>query len=304
MSLYVINIDKPLRWTSNDVVRFLKRKLKEKKIGHLGTLDPLATGVLPVFIGKATKLISVFNHTEKTYRAILKLGESTNTFDAEGTVLEKKEVFHLSEAEIKNVISKYQGRLIQSTPAYSAIKIEGVPAYRLARQGKEVPCKQKEVWIHDLELEEITLPLVRIKVTCSKGTYIRSLANDIGKDLNVGAHLFALQRLACGTWFTMENSCTIEALEAVEDHRNLPYLNPATLLAHLHTVVVDSKMRDHLGCGRFLEISPQCLQLKHELMEDTSSLTKAIDQDQKLIAIGNLIQKPEYYQFNPSKIFI
>ena len=131
----IINIDKPKGWTSYDVVRLIKRKFKEKKVGHLGTLDPMATGVLPIFLGKATRLIPLFNESDKTYRAILKFGESTDTFDTEGSVTNTFDIKNLNSEDINKSVQSFQGEHPQVTPVFSATKIKGIPSYKLARQG-------------------------------------------------------------------------------------------------------------------------------------------------------------------------
>ena len=196
--LRIINIDKSKGWTSFDVFRLIKRKFKENKVGHLGTLDPMATGVLPLFLGKATRLIPLFNESDKTYRAVCKFGESTNTFDAEGSVTNTCETRYLKSEEIKKSVKLFQGEQLQETPAFSATKINGIPAYKLARQGLKIPKKTRFVIFHDLVVESIDLPYVQIRIHCSKGTYIRSFANDLGHLLKVGAHLTSLKGCPVG----------------------------------------------------------------------------------------------------------
>ena len=146
----IINIDKPKGWTSFDVVRLIKRELKEKKVGHLGTLDPMATGVLPVFLGKATRLIPLFNEADKTYRAVCKFGESTDTFDAEGSVTNTCETRYLNSEEIKKSVKLFQGEQLQKIPAYSATKINGIRSYKLSRQGLKLPKHTRHFIFHKL----------------------------------------------------------------------------------------------------------------------------------------------------------
>ena len=149
--LRIISIDKPKGWTSFDVVRFVKRQFQEKKVGHLGTLDPMATGVLPVFLGQATRLIPLFNNVDKTYRAVCKFGESTDTYDAEGTITQTLDSSFLNPQEVKKAVYSFLGQQEQQTPAFSAAKVNGVPAYKLARQGLEVPVKIRTVTFHELQ---------------------------------------------------------------------------------------------------------------------------------------------------------
>ena len=214
--LGILNIDKPKGWSSFDVIRFLKRLFNEKKAGHLGTLDPLASGVLPVFLGKGTRLIPYFNETDKIYRAHIHLGIRTDTFDAEGKILEEKECPEFSKKELESALDSFRGRHLQSVPAFSAVKIEGKRAYHLARQGKVLKMPKREVEFLELELEEVQLPYLQLRIHCSKGTYIRSLAEDLGSKLKVGAHLSGLVRLQRGKHFLLENTRSPEALEKLD----------------------------------------------------------------------------------------
>ena len=234
--LRIINVYKPKSWTSFDVVRLIKRKFKENKVGHLGTLDPMATGVLPIFLGKATRLIPLFNESDKTYRAVCKFGESTDTFDAEGSVTNTCETRYLNSEEIKKSVKLFQGEQLQETPAFSATKINGIPAYKLARQGLKIQNKTRSVNFHELVVESIDIPYVQIWIRCSKGTYIRSFANDLGHLLKVGAHLTSLERLACGKWFRADNSVTVEKLEKMDMVNKIPWIYPIEILNHFYTL--------------------------------------------------------------------
>ena len=251
----IINIDKPKGWTSFDVVRLIKRKFKESKVGHLGTLDPMATGVLPVFLGKATRLIPLFNESDKTYRAICKIGESTDTFDAEGTVTNTYDTKYLKSEDINNTVKLFQGKQLQETPAFSAKKLNGIPAYKLARQGLDIPKKTKSVIFHELVVESIDIPYIQVKVHCSKGTYIRSFANDLGHLLKVGAHLTSLERLSCGEWFRTDNSVSVEELEKMNMENNIPWIYPTEILNNFYTLKANSRMIDGIKHGRAVQIS-------------------------------------------------
>lgn len=200
----VLYFNKPLGWTSFDLVnkfRYkLSRKLKVKKIkvGHAGTLDPLATGVMILCTGKATKRIDEFQYQTKEYVATLRLGETTPSFDLETEVDGTYPTEHITEKLVRETLQGFVGKIQQVPPVYSACKIEGKRAYEFARKGEEVALKSKELVIDEMELLEYDLPVVKIRVVCSKGTYIRALARDIGQALNSGAHLTALERTRIG----------------------------------------------------------------------------------------------------------
>ncbi len=200
----VLYFNKPLKWTSFDLVnkfRYkLSRKLKVKKIkvGHAGTLDPLATGVMIVCTGKATKRIDEFQYQTKEYVATLKLGETTPSFDLEKEIDEVYPTEHITREEVERVLQSFVGTIQQIPPVFSACKVEGKRAYELARKGEEVELKSKTLVIDEMELLECNLPVVKIRVVCSKGTYIRALARDIGVALQSGAHLIALERTRIG----------------------------------------------------------------------------------------------------------
>ncbi len=191
----VLNINKPLGITSFDVVRKIKKLIWQKKVGHCGTLDPEASGVLPICIGKATKAIEFIMENNKEYIAKLKLGVTTDTYDREGAILTEKEV-HCTPNQIIEVVNKFMGEIEQIPPMYSALKVNGKKLYELARQGIEVERAARKINIHNIEILSIELPFVEIKVNCSKGTYIRSLCYDIGESLGCGAMMWSLDRTA------------------------------------------------------------------------------------------------------------
>ncbi len=189
----ILNVYKEKGYTSHDVVALLRGILKQKKIGHTGTLDPLAEGVLPVCLGTGTKLCDMLTDREKEYEAILLLGISTDTQDITGTVLQKKEV-NLPEKAVEQAVFSFLGEYNQIPPMYSAIKVEGKKLYELAREGKEIERKARKVGIFSIQILSMDLPKVHIRVSCSKGTYIRTLCHDIGKVLGVGGCMEALVR--------------------------------------------------------------------------------------------------------------
>lgn len=222
----VLFFNKPLTWTSFDLVnkfRYkLSRKLKVKKIkvGHAGTLDPLATGVMIVCTGKATKRIDEFQFQTKEYIATLKLGETTPSFDLEKEVDAVYPTEHITRELVEEVLKQFIGTIEQVPPMFSACKIEGKRAYELARNGEEVPLKAKTLVIDEIELLACELPVIKIRVVCSKGTYIRALARDIGVALHSGAHLIALERTRVGD-VTLDQCMNPEDIDAFLD-REIP----------------------------------------------------------------------------------
>lgn len=213
----VLLIDKPKDWTSFDVVKKVRNSIKGKiKIGHAGTLDPLATGLLILCTGKKTKEIEQYQAQEKEYTGTLKFGARTASYDSETEVEEEFDISHLNLELINEKIESFQGIIDQTAPAYSALKINGVPSYKLARQGKKVELKTREVNILEYRIDKLYLPYADIYVQCSKGTYIRSLAHDLGSALNSGAYLTALCRTKIGA-YRLEDAWNLsELIEAIK----------------------------------------------------------------------------------------
>lgn len=207
----VLLIDKPLQWTSFDVVNKLRRKLKIKKIGHAGTLDPLATGLLILCTGKMTKRIDEFQAQEKEYTGNFIIGQTTPSHDLETEVTEAKNISFLTEEVIREATKKFTGAIQQIPPIHSAIKVDGKRAYELARKGKEPELKPREVTVSEFEITAINLPIVSFRIVCSKGTYIRSLARDFGEELGVGAYLSKLCRTRIGQ-FHLKDSLSIDEI--------------------------------------------------------------------------------------------
>lgn len=209
----VLLIDKPLRWTSFDVVRKVRNLVKTKKVGHAGTLDPLATGLLIVCTGKFTKRINEYMSQEKEYTGTFTLGAITPTYDLESEPQDFKPYAHLTADDIQNATKQFTGDIQQLPPAHSAIKVDGKRLYELARQGKEVKLEPRSVRIDQFEITDIQLPVVSFRVVCSTGTYIRSLANDMGVALECGAYLSSLCRTRIGT-FTVDKAMNMEQAES------------------------------------------------------------------------------------------
>ena len=208
----VLLIDKPFQWTSFDVVNKLRYRLKIKKIGHAGTLDPLATGLLIICTGKMTKRIEEFMGLEKEYTGKFILGKTTPSHDLETTVDEEKDISGLTDQQIREATKTFTGNIQQLPPMHSAIKIGGKRAYQFARKGQEVDLKHREVEVKTFEITGIQLPEASFRIVCSKGTYIRSIARDFGNALHVGAYLTELCRTRIGN-FRLEDALSIEAVE-------------------------------------------------------------------------------------------
>lgn len=208
----ILVINKEKDYTSHDVVAKLRGILHMKKIGHTGTLDPQAEGVLPVALGKGTRLVELLTEKKKTYRAVLRLGVTTDTQDMTGTVLEQKEV-RVSHEEVQEAAKSFLGRQMQVPPMYSAVKVNGKKLYELAREGQVIERAPRPVEFYEIHVEKIDLPLVTLQVTCSKGTYIRTLCHDMGERLGCGGAMEELLRMASGN-FTLEESYTLGEVEA------------------------------------------------------------------------------------------
>ena len=212
---YIAIIDKPLEWTSTDVVRKIKYALQHRlgykkiKIGHAGTLDPLATGVLIVCIGKATKMVNDLQAEEKEYIADIELGATTPSYDLEHQIDKRYPTEHITREMIEQALRDLTGERLQAPPIYSAKKVEGVRAYEFARAGEEVELKKALINIYEMEILSLEMPHLKVRVRCSKGTYIRSLAHEIGQALDSGAHLTGLRRTRSGG-FTAENGWKLE----------------------------------------------------------------------------------------------
>lgn len=211
----ILNVYKPKGITSHDVVSFVRRKLKMKRIGHTGTLDPLATGVLPVLVGNATKLSDIIMADEKKYIARVILGVTTDTDDTTGEVIEKKDV-SVTEEQLNDAVKDFIGEIEQIPPMYSAIKVDGKKLYQLARKGVEIERKPRKITIYSIEIKNFDGTSFDMYVHCGKGTYIRALCRDVGEALGTGACMDALERTMSGV-FTKENSYTFEEIEQAAD---------------------------------------------------------------------------------------
>lgn len=208
----VLLIDKPSGLTSHDVVDRVRRKLKMKRVGHAGTLDPMATGLLIILVGKATKLSQFLMSLDKVYEGTITLGVTTNTYDAEGEVMTTKPVPELSKADVERVFQSFLGDQYQTPPMFSAVKINGQPLYKMARKGQEIEREPRFIRVSRFEATRFESPEIDFSLDCSKGTYVRTIANDLGEKIGCGAHLSALRRIASDR-FHIKDAIELEAFQ-------------------------------------------------------------------------------------------
>lgn len=211
----IVIVDKPQGWTSQDVTARLRRVFGTRRIGHGGTLDPMATGVLPVFVGRATRAVEFFEHAEKTYETVLRLGITTDTEDMTGTVLTEENV-SFTEEQLQETLAAFRGEILQVPPMYSALKVNGQKLCDLARKGKTVERQPRPITIHELTLVERGENTLRLRVRCSKGTYIRTLCKDIGEKLGCGGCMESLRRVAAGE-YAIDEAVPLQTLLDTEE---------------------------------------------------------------------------------------
>jgi len=293
-------LDKPAGLTSHDCVRKVRRLFKTRKVGHAGTLDPLATGVLPIAVGDGTKVLQFLLAENKSYRATLKLGVTTETLDSEGEIVAVRPVPPLSETQVRAVCQSFCGVISQLPPMYSALKKDGVPLYKLARQGITVERAPREVEIHAIDLVSFCDTDITIEVSCSKGTYIRSLAHDIGEAIGCGAHITALRRLSTGA-FTISECSTLEQLEATEERSSfLLSINDA--LRNYSAVQLDEAGVNQLKYG----IPPQLQQIECLPTLHDGDLVRLLTAD-RLLAVARFApqrKKEKRGDFELVRVFI
>ena len=277
--------------TSHDVVENLRKILKFKKIGHAGTLDPNASGILLACIGRATKIAQFLTEYDKEYEAVIKLGVTTDTYDQEGKIIQTKDDFKISEEKLREVVESFKGETWQTPPIYSAIKQKGKKLYQYARAGQKVERNKRKIFIRDIQILKIDLPYVELKVNCSKGTYIRSLAHDIGERLGCGAHLFSLCRTKVGP-FEPKHALDLEAIEKIQNEGKIEdFLIPIEkVLANIPSVVVKNGFAERIKEG------PNLFQ------SSVLSVEKKFDKDQmiciknnrsEIIAIGKALRSSD-----------
>jgi tRNA pseudouridine55 synthase len=285
----VIVVDKPEGWTSHDVVGKMRRIAQTKKIGHLGTLDPIATGVLPLVIGRATRLAQFYTRSDKIYEGVVRFGWSTSTYDRAGEATSPQVEYTLDPAVLEAALDAFRGPILQTPPAVSAKKVEGRRAYELARASIAVALEPVAVEIYELVALEVAGAEARLRVHCSGGTYMRSIAHDLGQALGCGAHLTELRRMASGE-FELERARTIEQLEALaRDERLLDALVPAAkMLPAMPSVPVDDVVTAAIRNGRNFPASPF-------RSEPAARLVKAVTRQGELVAIGEAVLPNLYH---------
>ncbi|HID89148.1 MAG TPA: tRNA pseudouridine(55) synthase TruB [Anaerolineae bacterium] len=283
----ILNLNKPPGMTSHDVVDRVRAVARQRRVGHAGTLDPLATGVLLVCLGRATRLAEYLMASPKTYRAHIRLGVTTDTYDAEGRIVEERPV-RVTRPEVEAALERFRGRILQIPPMFSAVKRKGQPLYQLARQGITVERKPRPVEIHELRLTAWEPPDLTLEVTCSPGTYIRSLAHDLGRTLGCGAHLAGLVRLASGD-FRLEDAVPLEELTP----ERLPevLLPPDVALRRYPAFHLDERAARAVRSGRAIAGPPP----------KGKPLARAYGPDGSFLAV--LEYRPNRQVWHPRKVF-
>jgi tRNA pseudouridine55 synthase len=305
----ILVVDKPRGWTSHDVVARLRRIAGQRQIGHGGTLDPLATGVLPLGLGFATRLLEYLAEDGKTYEATVRLGTATTTYDAEGAVTAEAPWAQVSEAMLRAALAGFSGTIEQRPPAFSAIKREGRPLYELARRGAAVAVPARTVTIHEIALLRFVPPEIDLRISCSSGTYVRSLAHDLGRALGSVAHLTALRRTRVGS-LTLADAITLEELErggrTALEARLLP---PDRAVLSLPAIVLDEVSTRDVCHGRDLResevhtpegstVSP----LSAESARKNEMLCRAYDRAGAFLAL--LRYDAQHGRWRPHKVFV
>jgi tRNA pseudouridine55 synthase len=303
----VLVIDKPVGMTSHDVVQIVRRGTGIRRAGHTGTLDPRASGVLVVLIGPAVRLSEYVSASDKRYQATLRLGSSTDTYDAEGRITYQQDVNDVSEEHFDVLLKDYTGEILQTPPPYSAVKVKGKPAYDRARKGEKVELEPRKINVYSLEILEWAPPEVVLDIYCSSGTYVRSLAHDLGNDLGTGAYLIGLRRTKSGR-FTLRDAVPLRQIQdsfltgewsrylipAAEALGDWPYItlvgDDVETVRHGHRLAADDNAQDL--------IDPE----KHPYVEEgTSGLVRAITEQGDLVAVMQYIS--EDHEWQPKKVF-
>lgn len=296
----ILAVWKPAGWTSHDVVAKARRLLRTKRIGHAGTLDPEVTGVLPLCVGKATRVVEYMQDLPKAYEAVLRFGISTDTQDLTGTVVEQLDAVTLSERDIRRTLVSFVGEIEQLPPMYSAVKVDGKRLYELAREGKTAERKPRKATIYELELLETELqrnhPVIRFRVTCSKGTYIRTLCVDIGEALGVPAVMAELVRTESGG-LKQKDCLTLEQIEALQEEGRLQerLLPPDAVLAHLPRAVAGGEAAAMALQGRRITYRQLLTQ------PESDRLTRLYGEDGAFLGVFR--PEPELSELKPVKVF-
>ena len=290
----ILNVDKPPGPTSFDIVRLVKRLSGEKRVGHGGTLDPLAGGVLPIFLGRATRVSEFLLHGTKAYHAEVRLGVSTNTYDAEGEVTHEADASAIGQDEVAAALAAFRGRIEQRPPAFSALKKDGRRSYELAREGRAEAPEPREVEVTHIELADWSPGLAVIEIECGHGTYVRSIAHDLGEALGCGAHLSGLERTRTGP-FVIDDALTIEALHdaALGGHLEICLEPLDAPLLHLPAAIVDADTRQDIIHGKPVDANGAAA--------EAGALCRAVNGDGDLVAL--LRFDAEERAWRPTKVF-
>ena len=299
----ILNINKPRGKTSFSIVAIVRRLSGERRVGHAGTLDPEATGVLPVCIGKATRIVEFLMDTTKTYHAEVELGVTTDTYDATGKVIQQGDIVGIDRQQVETALESFHGEIIQIPPMYSAVKHNGRPLYELARAGRTVEREGRPIEIHNLELLEWNTPVATIEVVCGKGTYIRSLAHDLGQVLGCGAMLRNLTRLRCG-FFSIEDSVSLPELEdAFGCGQWQKYLYSIdSILSHWKAWTVSDEIAQAIRNGQSVELGDEAGN-GGEVLSTPSSDNRCLAYTSDGILLALMHFEPELGRWQPDKVF-
>ncbi len=291
----LLPVDKPTGMTSHDVVASIRKLVRPLKVGHTGTLDPLASGLLILCVGGATKIAGFIEGRDKVYRATALLGVRTDTQDIEGEVVDRKPAENISSERVCKAARSFVGRIQQTPPAYSAVKVGGVRAYKRARRREEVHLEPRTIRISRLEIERVQPPRVEFLVECSKGTYVRTLCNDLGDAIGVGGCLESLRRLAIGT-FEVADAASLAALDTRKKIVDA-LVPPSEALAHMPAVDCTQDQAEKLSHGVAVTVGPGT-----EPPERESEWAQALGPDGELLAIGKLVYEGGEVSFCPKKV--
>ncbi|TCT15048.1 tRNA pseudouridine55 synthase [Natranaerovirga pectinivora] len=294
----IINVYKEKGYTSHDVVAKLRRILNQRKIGHTGTLDPEAEGVLPICLGKGTKVSGLLTDTDKVYEAVLKLGITTDTQDHTGRILEEKAI-EVTQEQIEEVIKSFIGEYHQIPPMYSALKVKGKKLYELAREGIEIERKSRTIFIHYINVLDIKPSEIKMVVKCSKGTYIRTLCHDIGQKLGCGGHMMALKRTEVGI-FNVDQSITLDQIDILMSNNELEdYIYPVQdLFKEYNSTIVKEDQYKYLYNGNKLDIH----KLNLTITMEPDEIIRVYDENNQFIGLYQYIVDEKVLK--PIKIFL
>jgi tRNA pseudouridine55 synthase len=300
----ILNVNKPAGWTSFDVVAFVRRHSGVKRVGHAGTLDPSAEGVLVVCLGQATRILEYLLDAGKSYRARIRLGVTTDTYDADGAVVRTADASAVTCEAVEQALDAFRGRIRQRPPMFSAIKRQGTALYRHARAGREVELEERDVEVYRLDLVQFEPPVLTLEVDCGRGFYVRSLANDLGARLGCGAHLEGLLRTAVGP-FRIESTIEIEKLRAAFIDGTWPeFVLPAdSVLLDWHAAILAEESVENVCFGRALDLTPVDEPRMRTLAAGT--LCRAYSLDGRLVALlrygGDSVWEPSKVLFGAQK---